>query len=645
MSRPITIGNGSMMIGLNEFGLVHDFYYPYVGLENHASARDIHHRIGLWVEGGDFTWLDDGSWQVKLDYEENAMIGLITAHCPARALEVEIKDFVETDRNVYCRRIVIKNRSDQPREIRLFMHQGFRISDSQRDDTALYLPEDKAIMHYKGRRVFLVSGEHGANNEPFDQYAVGLNGIEGHEGTYRDAEDGELFSLAVEHGKVDSTLRFKLSIEGNNSAEVRYFIAAASTQAGASQELKRIRGSDNFLRHEELTRQYWQQWLGVASNAVHRIDPVYRRQFEKSLLIVKSHLDRRGAVIASGDSAMLNYERDYYSYCWPRDAAFVLWPLLRLGYFTEVQKYLEFARDVLHKDGYLMHKYQPDRALGSSWHPYEFNGRDELPIQEDETAITVFLLGEYLKTGHDEDFVRNMYETLVQPAANFMSDFIDSDTRLPHASYDLWEEKFLTSTYTVAVVYSALLSAASMADAFEFPDDAIRWRSVADDIREAARQTLFDHKKQFFYKGFVLGENSMLEFDDTIDVSSFYGATMFGLFDMTDEYVKNARQTLESTLLAKTEAGGLPRYEHDAYRRVSDDSLGNPWFVTTFWYAQYLIEVGEKDRAEDYIEWAIKSMLDTGALPEQIHPDTGAHLSVEPLVWSQAEFINTLLDL
>lgn len=642
MSRPICISNGSLMVGLNESGLVNDFYYPYVGLENHASARDIHHRIGIWIDG-DFLWLEQDAWDITMSYEVDAMVGTTKAVCSSRAVELEIKDFVAADRNVYCRRIRILNKADTEREVRLFMHQGFRISDSQRDDTALYLPNEHAIMHYKGRRVFLVTGEHG-EDKSFDQYSIGLNGIEGHEGTYRDAEDGELQSLAVEHGRVDSTVRFLMKIPALSNYDVRYWISASASQDTASQELKRFKNG-GFEKLEESTRSHWQLWLAKSANATHQIDPHYRQRFHQSLFIMKSHFDRRGAVIASGDSEMLNYERDYYSYCWPRDAAFAIWPFLRLGYFEEVEAYFEFARDVLHPGGYLMHKYQPDRAIGSSWHPYINNGRDELPIQEDETAITIFLLGEYAKTGQNDDFIRNLYETLVQPAANFMADFIDSDTRLPHASYDLWEEKFLTSTYTTAVVYAGLLSAASLADKYEFPDDAIRWRTVADDIRQAAHDTLFNKDKNFFYKGFVLGSNSMMEYDETIDSSSFYGAVMFGLFDTKDELVKQAEQTLRSTLFNKSAAGGLPRYEYDNYRRTSDESLGNPWFVTSLWFAQYLIETGRASEAEDIIEWTISCMLDSGALPEQIHPDTKEHLSVEPLVWSQAEFINALLDL
>ena len=79
-------------------------------------------------------------------------------------------------------------------------------------------------------------------------------------------------------------------------------------------------------------------------------------------MVVKSHIDKRGAVIASTDTTMLNYSRDAYGYRWPRDGAYALWPLIRLGYVTEPRRFFEFTCRGLHQSGYLMHKYQPGRS-------------------------------------------------------------------------------------------------------------------------------------------------------------------------------------------------------------------------------------------------------------------------------------------
>ena len=57
MARPVVLSNGELHVGINNFGLVHDFYYPYVGLNNHSAGKSTQHRVGVWVDG-QLSWLD-----------------------------------------------------------------------------------------------------------------------------------------------------------------------------------------------------------------------------------------------------------------------------------------------------------------------------------------------------------------------------------------------------------------------------------------------------------------------------------------------------------------------------------------------------------------------------------------------------------
>ena len=77
MARPLVLSNGRLMVGLDEHGLVHDFYYPYVGQDNLTTARSVHHKIGIWVDNH-FTWVDDGSWTISTNFEENALITAVS---------------------------------------------------------------------------------------------------------------------------------------------------------------------------------------------------------------------------------------------------------------------------------------------------------------------------------------------------------------------------------------------------------------------------------------------------------------------------------------------------------------------------------------------------------------------------------------
>lgn len=637
MGRPVVLSNGQLFVGLDENGLVHDFYYPYVGLENLTTARSSQHKIGVWVDGS-FKWTDDASWDVHVDFEENALISDITLKNTDLAVSLHLQDYIDNDHNALVRHVTITNEGGAEREIRLFMHQVFQISREGRADTALYVPDEHYLLDYKGRYCLLIAGQF-SDDTDFDQYAVGNYGIEGKAGTFLDAEDGELSANAVEHGGVDSVLRFSRTIPAGESVSLDYWIIAASSQNDAEKihkEFKQTAMRDR-LRH---VRQHWQEWF---SKADVEIPDFHRRSLQHSLLFIKAHCDERGSVLASGDSSIFNFGRDYYCYCWPRDAAYALWPLIRLGHFDEARNFFEFARDTVHPDGYLMHKYQPDRAIGSTWHPLIHGRSRELAIQEDETASVVFMIGEYLEANpNDRNFIEHLFHTFVTPCANWMSEFIDDSTGLPHASYDLWEEKFLTSTYTTCNVIASLETAAKMAKDFDRPEDASKWDKAAALIRENLDKLYVDG---YFVKGFLLQPNGELHYDKTLDISNLYGPFMYAGLPLSDERLTNTATAVEERLLNSSPSGGVLRYEYDNYFLTKRNFKGNPWIVSTLWLAQYYATASQTDKAKLLLDWALKHELPSGALSEQFDPESGSPLGVTPLVWSHAEMVNTLLDL
>lgn len=640
MARSVILGNGSLTVGLNERGLVNDFYYPYVGLDNLNTSRSMHHRIGVWADDT-FSWTDEEAWTTSVDFESDALITKVKLTHPGLQVELTLEDFVDWTTNTFARRIHVANNTDRKREIRVFMHQVFEISRGGRADTALYVPEEHYLLDYKGRCSLLIYGQ-SSDGKPFDQWSVGNYGIEGKEGTYKDAEDGQLSGNAVEHGGVDSVLRYSIELDAGGGDHLHYWIVAADSQftAEAIHHKLKKEGLDDRL---EATRKHWQEWLKPAAKQLEDYDDVQRIAACKSLMVIKAHTDKRGGIIASCDSSIYNFGRDYYSYVWPRDGAYAMWPLIKLGYQDEPKQFFEFCRDILTPDGYLMHKYQPDRAIGSTWHPLLHGKRTELAIQEDETAIVVYMLREYVRSSGDIDFAANLYTTLVQPAANFMAKFIDEHTKLPHASYDLWEEKFLTSTYTAAITYQALIAASEFADRFEFPDDAVKWTTAAKTILSGAN-VFFDNERSLLRKGYLLQEDGSLQFDNVLDVSTLFAAWKYELYKEDDEFITDTVKAVEDILLKSAPAGGAPRYEHDNYFAAQPPYLGNPWFVTTLWYAQYKARTGDKETARHYIDWTLKHALPSGVLSEQIDPTTGAPVSVTPLVWSHAELINAILD-
>src|ERR1044072_3968141 len=121
MGRPVVLSNGRLFVGLDENGLVHDFYYPYVGLENLTNARSSQHKIGVWVDGA-FKWTNDGTWQISVNFETDALVSDIRMRSDALGVTLEFHDFVDIEYNAFARRIRVINERDHERDIRLFMH-------------------------------------------------------------------------------------------------------------------------------------------------------------------------------------------------------------------------------------------------------------------------------------------------------------------------------------------------------------------------------------------------------------------------------------------------------------------------------------------------------------------------------------------
>ncbi len=640
MARSAILGNGGLAVGIDENGLVHDFYYPYVGLENLNSARISNHKIGVWVDG-EFSWLDNGDWNNSIDMDEFMIVNSI--HINTRlGIKLSLKSFVDHEFDAFIRSVSVENMSvADKKEVRVFFHQVFQISSGGRADTALYSPDGHYILDYKGRCCLLIKGKTESGSD-FDQYAVGNFGMEGKEGTYKDAEDGELSMSNVEHAGVDSVIRFKVDIEPKSTKLINYWVIAADSQY----EARKINLSVIDKIPERITKQevYFRNWLSPAKNQIDKLEEKHKKILIYSLLTIKAHTDKRGGVIASCDSSIYNYGRDYYSYVWPRDGAFALWPLIRLGMFEEAKQFFLFCADIMSPYGYMLHKYQPDKAIGSTWHPLLHNNHAELAIQEDETALIIFMIGEYLDYSDDLDFVKSLYAKMIQPMANFMTKFIDEQTNLPHASYDLWEQKFLTTTFSTAATYKSLVVASKIANKLNHKEDSELWAKTAINIKKQVN-AFYDIDRQSFRKGFLLSEENSLKFDNTLDISSFYASFTFDFVSSKDQILNTAKR-IEDELLDISPSGGVCRYEYDDYfKNENNPYKGNPWIITTLWMSQYYNRVKETDKSIKYLNWAIEKSSKSGALSEQVNTVNSSSVGVTPLVWSHAELVNTILDI
>jgi GH15 family glucan-1,4-alpha-glucosidase len=635
MARSIVLSNGELCVTLDKFGQVRDLYFPHVGLEDHVRGHYVH-RIGVWVDG-QMSWLgEDPAWQIRVGCEEDVLESVITASNPRIGVELSFRDIVFNERSIFFRRVKVTNVAKGAREIKLYFGQQFEIYKAHGGDTAYYDPASHSIIHYKGRRVFQIRAE--LEGELFSDYAIGISNFHGLQGSWRDAEDGALSKNPIEHGLVDSVVGLYGTYEQGETKVCHYWLIAERSVALA-QELNEYvsRKTPDYLM--SVAENYWKTWSKKLQPDFADLEPAHVALYRRALLHARSHVDQEGGIIASLDSDMLQYGLDTYSYVWPRDGAYIALAFDRAGEHFVAKRFFEFAASVMTHDGYLMHKYLPDRSLGSSWHPWIRDGVLQLPIQEDETALTLCALRQHYLLTDDLELVESLYRPLVEPAANFILHYRDKKTGLPDCSYDLWEEKRGISTFTSASVYGALIAAADLSKALGRTENETMYRQAAQEIRDAILTHLWDEQAGYFIK-MLRPDGSR---DATLDVSSAYGIFSFGVLPVDDDKLSRAWEATAKRLSFGIESGGLARYEGDQYYRSNAEAAGNPWILTTLWYAEYLTARAKNDvdlsRVREIFSWVVKHAEFSGVLPEQLDPRTGAGISATPLTWSHAGYI------
>jgi glucoamylase len=646
MSRSLVLGNGNMLVCLDEFAQVRDFYYPYVGLENHVG-RDLVHRLGVWVDmpgrgGGIISWLSDGTWKISVNYARETMASDVTCSNESLGVRLHFLDVVYNETNIFLRQVRVENISSESRHIKVFFNQEFRISENEHADTGYYNPTVEALIHYKGRRVFLVGGV--IDGRPFDEYSVGLFEIEGRQGTWKDAEDGVLSKNPIEHGSVDSVAGFSMSLSPKGSKQFTYWICVGETfrEVQALQRYVHAKTPEHLL---DSTQDFWHAWVNKISFSFEGLSDQAVKLFKTSLLIIRAHTDNHGGILASGDSGNFQqYGRDTYSYVWPRDAAFSALALERAGYGDIAERFYAFCNDLVTDEGYLMHKYQPDKSLGSSWHPWVKNDRPQLAIQEDETALPLFAFWEHYKETKDLEFVEKIYNSFIKLCADFLVSYREPTTGLPAASYDLWEEKWGISAYTCSSVYGGLLAASYFASLLGKEDDKVRYSQEAEKIRNLILEYFLDQETGSIAKLLTV-EEGKITYDRTPDASSFFGLFTFGILPPDDPRMMRAHEAMRHNLVAN--GTGIVRYSGDTYFASADNALGNPWFVTTLWSVEYLISRAESREDATAIAAELGRIaafaLPSGMLSEQIDPANRNQLSISPLVWSHAAFVTAVV--
>ncbi|MFN3787657.1 MAG: glycoside hydrolase family 15 protein, partial [Sulfurihydrogenibium azorense] len=624
--KEIVLSNGKFFINIDKDLAIRDFYFPYVGMYNHLNSQA--NSIGVWV-GGKFRWIDD-SWQKSFDYDENSLVAKLQAISEELQIKLDFTTAIHKYSDILIHRVKVTNLSMEKQDFKVFFYHCFRLNESEIGNTAYYDPKLKGLIHYKGATYIYISSE-GLEYE----YTVSKKNHE--TGAWKEIESGKLLKTKIMQGEIDSAWGIKGELLPLESKEFFYYILVGKRYEDIVNLKKKVEreGLQHLL---EETDEYWKEWIKTKDRLLPSLSKDLKNQYYRSLLIIRSHFDNEGAVVAANDTSIYKFNKDHYSYLWPRDGAFICMALDNAGYTNLTQKFFKFCKKHITEEGYLLHKYSPDGTAGSSWHPWcDEDENYQLPIQEDETALVIFALYNHYINSKDIEFIDMMYNGFVRKAANFMVNYTDPNTNLPLESYDLWEERRGVFTYTASTVYAGLLSASKLAYLVGNKEEGLIYEEKAEKIREGILKYLYDEESGRFLRGIYQDKNGNIIKDKTLE-SSLLLIHEFGVVDPEDYRMINTVKAIEEGLWIKEGIGGLARYENDYYHRVSDNVPGNPWIITTLWLANWYTEVGLFDKTFSLLNWVLKRKTQAGLLAEQYNPFTGEPLSVCPLTWSHSSF-------
>lgn len=633
--RDIPVGNGSLLINFDDKYQIRDIYFPHVGQENHTEGLPC--RLGIWVDGT-FSWISDDGWNRHLRYKDDQLVTDVLLRNDRLAIEIGVNDMVSGRENILVRKFTVLDLSSTHRSVRVFLHHDLRIYENKIGDTAYYDPATDGIVHYKKHRYFLI------NSLPhFDQFATGRKAFRDREGTWRDAEDGELQGGAKTEGSVDSTIAVHLEIEANGTGAFYTWLAVGTTYHQVSNADRRL-VETGPAEYFDRCQQRWKAWVNQHSRDLSALPRKVADLFDRSLILVRAHCDHQGAIIAATDHDVAERATDHYSYLWTRDGAFVAEALDRVGLASLTVPFYELCHRVVDEHGYFQQKYNPDGTLGSGWHASwdQYRKRELLPIQEDETALVIWGLWRHFEKHQDKNFVHLLYPYLIEKCCDFMLACRDPQTGLPLPTWNLWEDRRGVHTFTCASVVAGLRAGANFARLFEHAEKAAAYDLAANEMVAAMREHLYSEQLGRFLRGLQADGDDNLTPDTTVDASLF-GVFYFGCFDIDDVVVTT---TMKSIVEHLSVGGGIARFENDGYMRIGENAPPNVWFICTLWLADYYIasakSVDELSKAMEQIVWCADRALPSGVLSEQYDTANGQQISVSPLTWSHSTFIATV---
>jgi GH15 family glucan-1,4-alpha-glucosidase len=396
---------------------------------------------------------------------------------------------------------------------------------------------------------------------------------------------------------------------------------------------------DTAERFLERTLDYWRRWVKDT-----RVPRDYQGEVIRSALVLKLHqYEDTGALLAATTTSLPEYPgsgRNWdYRYCWLRDAYFTLNALERLGHSEEMERFLEYLRNLAEEEQGVLKPV------------YRINGSSDAP--ESELAHLSGFKGEQpIRVGNQafEHVQNDVYGEMVLAVSRLFLDirFVGSvppmtalgtvgglleqiEAKLDEPDAGPWEfrERWRLHGFTVLMHWAGARRAIEVAEALG--DDVLAAR--ARELAERAAAVLWSE----IWNGEV-GALTQVAGGRELDAGSLL-AVHLGFLEPEDPRAVSHVDAIRQSLSVN---GGLLR------RYSTRDDFGEmeaAFTVCSFWLVEALTLLGRTDEARELFERLLSLHNGLGLYSEDILPETLEQSGNFPQTYSHVGLINAAFRL
>jgi GH15 family glucan-1,4-alpha-glucosidase len=384
-------------------------------------------------------------------------------------------------------------------------------------------------------------------------------------------------------------------------------------------------------RKLDITAAFWARWAtGV------RYSGPFRGMVKRSALALKllTHSET-GAIIAAPTTSLpetIGGGRNWdYRFVWLRDAAFSLAALDAVGHRREADAFMRFLKRVCRHEGgghlQIMYGIDGRRDLVERQLDHLTGYMGSRPVRVGNGAVGQLQLDVYGEVLETADIWRRNNEMTegTWRVLRGLVDWVSGNWQRPDSS--IWEVRGEVRQYVFSKVMSwvAMDRGIRMAEELGLDGNTAEWLVQRDALHAEILRRGWSERHQSFTQAYD---------DDALDAAAL-AIPMVRFLPWSHPRVISTVQAVARELTS-TDGELVYRYRHSDGLEGEEGAFS----ICTFWLAQALTMIGERERAERVFRRMLRHANHVGLYSEEIDPLTGAFLGNFPQAFTHIALIN-----